>query len=300
MKAISAAGLFDKLFEDMLRANLEALSETNTLYSTDQIYNFGFSNMMNSMSDYVQMIIEIATGPIGMTLLVVCAFLSIYDLMTQDQRLRSDSKTLDNLALNILTFTALLLIIQSTRSLMVSIDQLSWAAADRIGDAVDTVNATKGYNVSALGVGIDTDRIVKVASNEGTLLLFSIIALIALIIALAGNFIGQVILVARTLEMLLYVCFAPIPLATLAHAQTRDIGKGFLVNYLAVAFRVAIIKFYNRIFPVLMLNVGLSVADPITKFEGLGPVLNAVILAVVYIMGIVGCGGISRRIFGRG
>ena len=79
-----------------------------------------------------------------------------------------------------------------------------------------------------------------------------IIVCIILLITLLAIGLANVIIVARFVELFVYICIAPIPIATLPNEEMSQIGKNFLKSFAAVCVQGTLIFLVLSFFPLLI------------------------------------------------
>lgn len=125
-----------------------------------------------------------------------------------------------------------------------------------------TVNITRGIDKYATGLSgnaglmptAELQGIVEAATSDqiGILLLFFIIMTVAVIVVFFAVVFVQVIALSRFIEIFICIALAAMPLVCLISQETKQIGIGFIKNYLAVCLQgtilVLLIKFMVPLF----------------------------------------------------
>lgn len=304
---MNAMNPVDRMLDGAIKAMMELMQQDMAYWNTDGFtIDAGIDRVLSVAYGFVQRVMAVATGPIGNSILAICVLLSLYEALTRNAELRTGEKSMETIVLTLVTFAALKVVIDNAGSLMLYFDHLSRFTAVSIRSVV--VPAGEVYVTPDVG-GVFSDgsiaAVLKVYRDANALLSLFLITLMSWLAVTVAVFAAKVLLLARYMEMLLYIAFSPIPLATLAHEQTRDIGKGYLVNYAAVCFQVAIIMFIMKVYPYMMTAVFSQTMvvrgaiESASMHQATTYVMQPVVYSIVFLMGVLGVGALSRRIFGR-
>ena len=83
-----------------------------------------------------------------------------------------------------------------------------------------------------------------------------IFSFLCILVAGAAFVITQIIIMARAVEIYLFVAVAPLPLATLPNEEMSGIGKNFLKNFAAVGLQGILLWLVLQFLPQIFSNVG--------------------------------------------
>ncbi len=188
--------------------------------------------------------------------------------------------------------------------------------------------ATSGINTlldgSALSYATSEDNIISASSFSGTppfkspvflaglkeldigsLLTLILLGILAILVVIATIAIVYVVCIGRMIEMLVYFCAAPIPVATLTNKEWSSLGTNFIKQLLAFALQafliIVVISIYVFLFNVNVVE-GLSNAVKEIESGGSGSMVKSslewIAYSIVCCFTLLKCGSISKSICG--
>ena len=191
-------------------------------------------------------------------------------------------------------FAVFLWLLKNSFEIMKDFYELSRVAIE------NTNNAVGGNSALALkDVNIQIDS----KTDFGHCALLLVASFLAWIIVFAIYIISTVMILARGLQIYVMSAFAPIPLSLLGADATRQIGIGYIKNYVAVCFAGLILLILLLAFPVLMnglidsldLNTTLTQINNTTVGSTIG-LYSGILL--VYLLALIKHGSWAQQIFG--
>ena len=262
----------------------------------DGILGADFSSMLTtsgsvSMYDIAHGVWRVAILPIG------CGVLSLVftvKLIQISQRVDGNASMpgVKEVVFLLVFFAVFLFLIQHSFELMQSIYEV-------IGIAIDRVMALFGT-----GGALDLAAVSIVTTDDDipALLAMLIVSLISWVVVLAAYIVALVVCWARALQLYLMAAFSPIPLSLMGTESTRQIGIGYIKNFIAVCLAGVIILVLLISFPIVL--GGLQGASPGAGAaidgiaQGLTYALKYLAMCILLILSLVKSGAWARDIVG--
>jgi len=119
-----------------------------------------------------------------------------------------------------------------------------------------------------------------------------IICFLIFLISMVAVLFGNIIVTVRFIELYVYFAVSPIPIATFAHEEMSQIGKGFLKHFAAVCIQGTLVFLILSFFPVLY-NSALFKDSTMDVFGALMGVLG---YSIVLIMAVLAAGKWAKQI----
>jgi uncharacterized membrane protein required for colicin V production len=117
-----------------------------------------------------------------------------------------------------------------------------------------------GFNPQSMHVaGVPDD-----VKNWGVLLFMAIIALGVVFVSIIACAISQIVIIVRAIQIYVYTCFAPLPLAFLVSDSARGMATGFIKRYIALLLSGAIMALLMIMFALAVNVVGSVSVTPDT------------------------------------
>lgn len=118
-----------------------------------------------------------------------------------------------------------------------------------------------------------------------------ILSFFTALVVMAANLITQIIIMARIVELYLYVAVAPLPMATLPNEEMSSIGKNFLKGFAAIGLQGVLIWLILRFMPEIISGLGAP------SREGLLWTLMGVLTqSLVIVVTLISSGRIAKSI----
>ena len=290
--------MLETIFEGMVRHFLEGMFNMMDPLVTDDIAFGSFQDNMGALLVFIRAVHHSATGPIGYSILGFCVLLALYDKLAGNAELKAGDKSIETIILTLIMFVALKVIIDKACDMLLIFDGLTDFARVRIFQTEFSIHSWESKQ--------SVDQLMEMMrEGGGAYINFIPIILIGWLAALIAFLVAKVVLLSRFLEMAIYLAFAPIPLAMLAHEQTREFGKGYIINFASVSLQAAVMMFLMKAYPYIMGSIlfqGVSgtqnmatAANQVTSF-----MMEPIIYSVVFIMAVLGISALTRRVLGRG
>lgn len=189
-------------------------------------------------------------------------------------------------------FAVFLFLIQNSFDLMASIYSVTKLAIERV------------INMFGTGGAIDLNAVSIVTTDDdvAALVAMLIVALISWVVVLVAYIVALVVSWARAIQLYLMAAFSPIPLALMGTEDTRQIGIGYVKNFVAVCLAGIIILVLLISFPIIL--GGLNAANPGTGTpidgiaNGLTYALQYLAMCILLILSLVKSGSWARDIVG--
>ena len=188
-------------------------------------------------------------------------------------------------------FAVFLFLIQNSFDLMAAIYEVVKLAIDCV--------------VGLFGVGMPLDlsavSITTTDDDVAALIAMLVVALVSWLVVIVAYVVALVVSWARAIQIYVMAAFSPIPLALTSLDETRQMGVGYLKNFLAVCLAGVIILVLLVSFPIVLgglnaASAGVPVVDSIVG--GLSYALQYLAMCVLLILSLVKSGSWARDILG--
>lgn len=234
---------------------------------------------------------EVAILPIGCGVL---SFVFTIKLIQISQRMDGNASLpgVKEVVFLLVFFAVFLFLIQNSFDLMASVYSVTKLAIERVIDMFGTGGA----------MDLSTVSIVTTDNDVAALVAMLIVALISWLVVLVAYIVALVVSWARAIQLYLMAAFSPIPLALMGTEDTRQIGIGYIKNFVAVCLAGIIILVLLIAFPIVL--GGLNAANtgtgtPIDSIAGgLSYALQYLAMCILLILSLVKSGSWARDIVG--
>ena len=262
----------------------------------DGILAAGFDSMLGTagnttMYSLVHGVWQVAILPIGCGVL---GFVFTIKLIQISQKMDGNASLpgVKEVVFLLVFFAVFLFLIQNSFDLMASIYSVTKLAIERV------------INMFGTGGAIDLNVVSIVTTDDdvASLVAMLIVALISWVVVLVAYIVALVVSWARAIQLYLMAAFSPIPLALMGTEDTRQIGIGYVKNFVAVCLAGIIILVLLISFPIIL--GGLNAAHPGTGTpidgiaNGLTYALQYLAMCILLILSLVKSGSWARDIVG--
>ena len=262
----------------------------------DGILAAGFDSMLGTagnttMYSLVHGVWQVAILPIGCGVL---GFVFTIKLIQISQKMDGNASLpgVKEVVFLLVFFAVFLFLIQNSFDLMASIYSITKLAIERV------------INLFGTGGAIDLNAVSIVTTDDdvAALVAMLIVALISWVVVLVAYIVALVVSWARAIQLYLMAAFSPIPLALMGTEDTRQIGIGYVKNFVAVCLAGIIILVLLISFPIIL--GGLNAANPGTGTpidgiaNGLTYALQYLAMCILLILSLVKSGSWARDIVG--
>ena len=262
----------------------------------DGILAAGFDSMLGTagnttMYALVHGVWQVAILPIGCGVL---GFVFTIKLIQISQKMDGNASLpgVKEVVFLLVFFAVFLFLIQNSFDLMASIYSVTKLAIERV------------INMFGTGGAIDLNAVSIVTTDDdvAALVAMLIVALISWVVVLVAYIVALVVSWARAIQLYLMAAFSPIPLALMGTEDTRQIGIGYVKNFVAVCLAGIIILVLLISFPIIL--GGLNAANPGTGTpidgiaNGLTYALQYLAMCILLILSLVKSGSWARDIVG--
>ena len=259
----------------------------------DGILAAGFDSMLGTagnttMYSLVHGVWQVAILPIGCGVL---GFVFTIKLIQISQKMDGNASLpgVKEVVFLLVFFAVFLFLIQNSFDLMASIYSITKLAIERV------------INMFGTGGAIDLNAVSIVTTDDdvAALVAMLIVALISWVVVLVAYIVALVVSWARAIQLYLMAAFSPIPLALMGTEDTRQIGIGYVKNFVAVCLAGIIILVLLISFPIIL--GGLNAANPGTGTpidgiaNGLTYALQYLAMCILLILSLVKSGSWARR-----
>lgn len=259
------------------------------------VLSSGFDQMLGhagtvTMYDLVRGVWQHAILPIGCGVL---SFVFTVQLVKVSQKMDGNASMpgVKEVVLMLVFFAVFLFLIQNSFDLMAAIYEVVKLAIDRV--------------VGLFGTGMPLDlsavSITTTDDDVAALIAMLVVALVSWLVVIVAYVVALVVSWARAIQIYIMAAFSPIPLALTSLDETRQMGVGYLKNFVAVCLAGVIILVLLVSFPIVLggLNAagaGVPAVDSIVG--GLSYALQYLAMCVLLILSLVKSGSWARDIMG--
>lgn len=261
----------------------------------DGVLSAPFESMLGSsgqttMYTLARSVWQVAILPIGCGVL---SFVFTIKLIQISQKMDGNASLpgVKEVVFLLVFFAVFLFLIQNSFDIMASIYAVTKLAIERIIEMFGTGGA---MDLSAVSIVTEDDDVAA-------LLAMLIVALISWIVVLVAYVVALVVSWARAIQLYVMAAFSPIPLSLMGTDETRQIGVGYIKNFVAVCLAGIIILVLLIAFPIVLgglnaASVGVPVIDSIVG--GLSYALQYLAMCILLVLSLVKSGSWARDIVG--
>ena len=263
----------------------------------DGVLGAGFETMIGSngttsMYALVRSVWQVAILPIGCGVL---SFVFTIRLIQISQRMDGNAQMpgVKEVIFLLVFFAVFLFLIQNSFDIMAALYEVTRKA----------INAITGLYGTGGTIDLDAVSIVTTEDDVAALMAMLIVALISWVVVLVAYIVALVVSWARAIQLYLMAAFSPIPLSLMGAENTRQIGIGYLRNFIAVCLAGVIILVLLISFPIVLgglqavdAGTGAAVIDGVAG--GLTYALKYLAMCILLILSLVKSGAWARDIVG--
>lgn len=262
----------------------------------DGILGAGFETMIGSsgttsMYSLVRGVWQVAILPIGCGVL---SFVFTIRLIQISQRMDGNAQMpgVKEVVFLLVFFAVFLFLIQNSFDLMASLYEVTRKAITSITSMFGT-----GGTIDLSAVSIVTTE-----DDVAALLAMLIVSLISWVVVLVAYVVALVVSWARAIQLYLMAAFSPIPLSLMGTENTRQIGIGYIKNFIAVCLAGVIILVLLISFPIVLGGLQGSAPGAGAAIDGIAQgltyALKYLAMCVLLILSLVKSGAWARDIVG--
>ena len=258
------------------------------------VLSSGFDQMLGhagtvTMYDVARGVWQHAILPIGCGML---SFVFTVQLIKVSQRMDGNATMpgVKEVVFMLVFFAVFLFLIQNSFDLMAAVYEVVRLAIDRV------------VGLFGQGMPLDLSAVsITTTDDVAALIAMLVVALVSWLVVIVAYVVALVVSWARAIQIYIMAAFSPIPLALTSLDETRQMGVGYLKNFVAVCLAGVIILVLLVSFPIVLggLNAagaGVPVVDSIVG--GLSYALQYLAMCVLLILSLVKSGSWARDIMG--
>jgi hypothetical protein len=262
----------------------------------DGVLSAGFEQMLGNagsvtMYSLVRNVWQVAILPIGCGVL---GFVFTVQLIKISQRMDGNASMPDvkEVIFLLVFFAVFLFLLQNSFDIMQSIYEVTKLAIDRVTGVFGTGGA----------LDLSTVSITTTDDDVAALIAMLVVALISWLVVIIAYVVALVVSWARAIQLYIMAAFSPIPLSLMALDETRQMGVGYIKNFVAVCLAGIIILVLLVSFPIVL--GGLNAVNPGTSTPvdsivgGLSYALQYLAMCILLILALVKSGSWARDIMG--
>lgn len=210
--------------------------------------------VMPSIYEYSLKIMDFVILPVAYTILALFFVLELYKASIRTDAAGAGSHLGAEMVFRVMfKMVVCKVVVDETPNILSAIYNLTTGITKSISSVVTSSGTTGGIDVVALEPSVSHLGVIE---GIPVLLLTFLVFLITLIAVTLVD----IIVTARFIELSVYICIAPLPLATLPNEEMSQIGKNFLKSFAAVSVQGILLFIVLSFFPVLLTDA--LVASP--------------------------------------
>jgi hypothetical protein len=263
----------------------------------DGVLGAGFESMIGSsgttsMYSLVRSVWQVAILPIGCGVL---SFVFTIRLIQISQRMDGNAQMpgVKEVVFLLVFFAVFLFLIQNSFDIMAGLYEVTRKA----------INAITGMYGTGGTIDLAAVSIVTTEDDVAALMAMLVVSLISWLVVLVAYVVALVVSWARAIQLYLMAAFSPIPLSLMGTEETRQIGIGYIKNFIAVCLAGVIILVLLISFPIVLgglqavdAGTGSAVIDGVAG--GLTYALKYLAMCILLILSLVKSGAWARDIVG--
>lgn len=256
------------------------------------ILSADFAHMLTSssdltMHDVARGVWQVAILPIGCGVLGLVFTLKLIEI---SQRMDGSQSLpgVKEVVFLLVFFAVFLFLIQNSFDLMTSLYEVVGLAIRRAADLFGTGSPMDLAKVS----------IVTTDDDVAALVAMLVVSLVSWLVVLVAYIVSLVVCWARAIQLYVLAMLAPIPLSLMALDETRQVGVGYIKNFVSVCLAGLVILVLLIAFPLVL--GGLVAANPGTgtpidgMANGLTYALQYLAMCVLLVLSLVKSGSWAR------
>ena len=262
----------------------------------DGVLQAGFETMLGSsgsvtMYSLVHGVWEAAILPIGCGVL---SFVFTIQLIQISQKMDGNASMpcVKEVVFLLVFFAVFLFLLRNSFAIMQALYEVARLAIDR----------AVGLFGSGASMDLSTVSITTTDDDVAALLAMLVVALVSWLVVIIAYVVALVVSWARAIQLYIMAAFSPIPLSLMALDETRQMGVGYIRNFVSVCLAGIIILVLLVSFPIVLggLNaVSAGTGTPVDSIVGgLSYALQYLAMCVLLILSLVKSGAWARDIMG--
>lgn len=283
------AGWFaELLFGGWARGLLNATVDTCNSISGSGLVLTHFADLFGTNSAIYQLMMSVNNSVIKPIAGSVLALVMLTQLVKVSERVDGSATmpTVREVLSLAVFFTIFSWLITNSADILIAVFDTAGSIIEKMGSLTGTVDFTSGAD----GLTLTSGSAVPVL----------LVCLLCFLLSLVAFLVAQFMTYARALQLYVYTMLSPIPLALLGSEYTRQMGIGFLKNYVSVCLAGVIIAFIIACFPMLagvfVSDINVGAGDSLVT--ALTAPLKLVVLLLLFTFGIIKSGSWARDILG--
>ena len=263
---------------------------------TEGVLSADFTQMLGSagtvtMYDIVRGVWENAILPIGCGVL---SFVFTIQLIKISQRMDGSQAmpAVREVVALLVFFAVFIFLLQHSFELMQAVYEVTRYAITKVTELFDT------------GGRLDLDAVSIVTTDDdvAALVAMLLVAVVSWLAVLAAYVVALVVSWARAIQVYLMAAFSPIPLSLLALDETRQMGVGYIRNFVSVCLAGIVILVILVSFPIVLAGLNAISAGTGTPVDsvvgGLSYALQYLAMCILLILSLIKSGTWARDVMG--
>jgi hypothetical protein len=200
---------------------------------------------MGSMYSYSLIVLQNVAMPVAYTVLALFFVMELYKASVKVEGAGGGNQLGAEMVFRVMIKMVICkMVLDETPNILKAIYNATTEITTLVSGIVSGGSATGGMDTAAL------EPVIGALGFWGGIPVIIIVCIILLITLVAVG-LANVIIVARFVELFVYLCISPIPIATLPNEEMSQIGKNFLKSFAAVCVQGTLIFLVLSFFPIL-------------------------------------------------
>lgn len=202
-------------------------------------------NFLGEMYNYSLIILQNAVMPVAYIVLALFFVMELYKASLKVDGAGGGNQLGAEMVFRVMIKMVICkVVLDETPNILKAIYSATTEITNLISGIVEGGSATGGMDTEAL------EPVIDALGFWGGIPVIIIVCIILLVTLVAVG-LANVIIVARFVEVFVYICISPIPIATLPNEEMSQIGKNFLKSFAAVCVQGTLIFLVLSFFPLL-------------------------------------------------
>ncbi len=228
---------------DAIMSLLKSINDSIVNLSASSALTGGMNSFSGKLYQYILTIQSNVALPIAYVILSLFCVLALYEVSIRTEHIGSNTMGVELVVSLLIKLSICIWAIDNCPTILNAIYDVTVYFTNQVQQYLSMSSMT-GFDLDALEEAIDS------LSFWSKFLALIVMFITNLIVQIAVKM-AQIIVIARFVELYLYFCVAPIPVATLPSGEMSQIGKNFLKSFAAVCLQGTLIYLVLSFFPFI-------------------------------------------------
>ena len=228
---------------DFIMGLLESINNSLTNLSASDALTGSLGSFSSSLYRYIILIQTNVALPIAYAVLSLFCVLALYDAAVKSEHVGSNTMGVEIIVHLLIKLSLCIWAIENCADILNAIYDLTAYFTEQVSSYLSPSNLS-GLDMDALEAAVDD---LDFWSQFGS----TIIMMVTWFIMQFSIMLAKIVVIVRFIELYLYFCVAPVPIATLPSPEMSQIGKNFLKSFAAVCIQGTLIFLVLSFFPYI-------------------------------------------------